>query len=46
MASKKPILPSKIPTEIADKWTNKFNKLFKKRYYGELKSKVNYRGLI
>tara|TARA_R100001530_G_C4206871_1_gene126278 strand:- start:230 stop:367 length:138 start_codon:yes stop_codon:yes gene_type:complete len=40
------LLPSKIPTEIADRWTKRFNKLFKKRHYGELKSKVNYKGLI
>jgi len=48
----KPILPSKIPIETANKWTKKFNRLFKKRHYGELKSNkqriasVNYRGLI
>ena len=49
MAKNKPILPSKIPIEIADKWTKRFNKLFKKRHYGEFKDKnkkinyVNYR---
>ena len=52
MAKNKSILPSKIPIETADKWTKRFNKLFKKRHYGELKSKkqriasVNYKGLI
>jgi len=52
MAKKKPILPSKIPIETSNKWTRRFNKLFKKRHYGELKSKnqgivsVNYKGLI
>ena len=49
MARNKPILPSKIPIEIANKWTKRFNNLFKKRDYGELKDKkqkinyVNYR---
>ena len=45
MAKKKPILPSTIPIETADNWTKRFNKLFKKRHYGELKSKkqkINY----
>ena len=35
----KPILPSKIPIEVADRGTKRFNKLFKKRYYGEFKDK-------
>ena len=35
----KPILPSKIPIETVDKWTKRFNKLFKKRHYGEFKDK-------
>ena len=35
----KPILPSKIPIETANKWTRRFNKLFKKRHYGEFKDK-------
>ena len=45
MARKKPILPPKIPIETADNWTKRFNELFKKRHYGELKSKkqkINY----
>ena len=32
-------IPSTIPTEAADKWTKRFNNLFKKRHYGELKDK-------
>lgn len=49
MAKNKPILPSKIPIETANNWTKRFNKLFKKRHYGEFKDKnkkinyVNYR---
>ena len=39
MAKKKPILPSTIPIETANKWTKRFNNLFKKRDYGELKDK-------
>ena len=39
MARKKPILPSKIPIEIADKWTKRFNNLFKKGHYGEFNDK-------
>ena len=31
--------PSKIPIETTDKWTKRFNKIFKKRHYGELKYK-------
>ena len=45
MAKNKPILPSKIPIETSDKWTKRFNELFKERHYGELKSKkqkINY----
>ena len=33
------LLPSKIPIEAVDKWTKRFNKIFKKRHYGELKGK-------
>ena len=36
----KPILPSKIPIETANNWTKRFNKLFKKRHYGEFKDKT------
>jgi len=49
MAKNKPILPSKISIETANNWTKRFNKLFKKRHYGEFKDKnkkinyVNYR---
>ena len=39
MFKNKPVLPSKIPIEIADNWTKRFNNLFKKRHYGELKGK-------
>jgi hypothetical protein len=39
MARNKPILPSQIPIEVADNWIKRFNEIFKKRHYGELKSK-------
>jgi hypothetical protein len=39
MAKNKPILPYKIPIETADSWTKRFNKLFKKRPYGEFNDK-------
>ena len=39
MARIKPILLSKLPIETTDKWTKRFNKIFKKRHYGELKDK-------
>ena len=52
MARNKPILPSEMPIEAVDNWTKRFNEIFKKRHYGELKSKkqninhVNYEGEI
>jgi len=33
------LLPSKIPMETVDIWIKRFNKIFKKRHYGELKCK-------
>ena len=33
------VSPSKIPMETVDIWTKRFNKIFKKRHYGELKVK-------
>ena len=39
MAKNKPILSSKMPIEATDMWTKRFNEIFKKRHYGELKVK-------
>jgi len=43
MARNKPILPSQIPIETVDDWTERFEKLFKQRDYGTLKDKEKKR---
>ena len=33
------LVPSKIPIETVNNWMKRFNKIFKRRHYGEFKDK-------